>query len=78
MITGRIEVVRGLYTKNFDVGLFGGTHREFDAESESPFPRNLFLDVDVVAPGNVWLRNDVAKVEATGQIHVGGRWPAPR
>jgi outer membrane protein insertion porin family len=77
MITGRIEVVRGLYTKNFDVGLFGGIHREFDAESESPFPRNLFLDVDVVAPGNVWLRNDVAKVEATGQIHVGGEMARP-
>jgi outer membrane protein assembly complex protein YaeT len=77
MITGRIEVVRGLYTKNFDVGLFGGIHREFDAESESPFPRNLFLDVDVVAPGNVWLRNDVAKVEATGQIHIGGEMARP-
>jgi outer membrane protein insertion porin family len=77
MITGRIEVVRGLYTKNFDVGLFGGIHREFEADSESPFPRNLFLDVDVVAPGNVWLRNDVAKVEATGQIHLGGELARP-
>jgi outer membrane protein insertion porin family len=75
--TGRIEVVRGLYTKDFDVGLFGTAHREFDAESESPFPRNLFLNVDVVAPGNVWLRNDIAKVEATGQLHVGGELARP-
>ena len=76
-ISGRIEVVRGLYSKDFDVGLFGGSHREFDAAAESPFPRNLFLDVDIVAPGNVWLRNDVASVEAEGQIHLGGELARP-
>jgi outer membrane protein assembly complex protein YaeT len=76
-ISGRIEVVRGLYSKDFDVGLFGGTHREFDAAADSPFPRNLFLDVDIVAPGNVWLRNDVASVEAEGQVHLGGELARP-
>jgi outer membrane protein insertion porin family len=76
-ISGRVEVVRGLYSKDFDVGLFGGTHREFDAAAESPFPRNLFLDVDIVAPGNVWLRNDVATVEAEGQVHLGGELARP-
>jgi len=76
-ISGRIEVVRGLYARDFDVGLFGGAHREFDAASESPFPRNIFLDVDIVAPGNVFLRNDVAKVEATGQLHIGGELARP-
>ena len=77
LISGRIDVVRGLYSKDFDVGLFGGAQREFDAAAESPFPRNLFLDVDIVAPGNVWLRNDVAAVEAEGQIHVGGELARP-
>ena len=76
-ISGRVEVVRGLYTKDLDIGLFGGARREFDAAAESPFPRNLFLDLDVVAPGNVWLRNDVAKVEATGQLHIGGELARP-
>lgn len=76
-ISGRIDVVRGLYAKDFDVGLFGGAHREFDAAAESPFPRNLFLDVDIVAPGNVWLRNDVATVEAEGQVHLGGELARP-
>ncbi len=76
-ISGRLELVRGLYSKDFDVGLFGGAHREFDAAAESPFPRNVFLDVDIVAPGNVWLRNDVAKVEAEGQIHLGGELVRP-
>jgi outer membrane protein insertion porin family len=76
-ISGRIEVVRGLYSKDFDVGLFGGAQREFDAAAESPFPRNLLLDVDIVAPGNVWLRNDVASVEAEGQIHLGGELARP-
>jgi hypothetical protein len=77
MVSGRIEVVRGLYSKDFDVGLFGGAQREFDAASESPFPRNIFLDVDIVAPGNVWLRNDVAAVEAEGQVHLGGELARP-
>ncbi len=76
-ISGRVDVVRGLYSKDFDVGLFAGAQREFDAAAESPFPRNLFLDVDVVAPGNVWLRNDVAAVEAEGQIHLGGELARP-
>jgi outer membrane protein insertion porin family len=76
-IGGRIDVVRGVYAKDFDLGLFGGAHREFDAAAESPFPRNVFLDVDVVAPGNVWLRNDVAKVEAQGQLHLGGELTRP-
>jgi len=76
-IAGRIEVVRGVYSKDLELGLFGGSHREFDSASESPFPRNLFLDVDVVAPGNVWIRNDVAKVEAMGQLHIGGELARP-
>jgi outer membrane protein assembly complex protein YaeT len=77
MVSGRVNLVRGLYTRDFDVGLFGGTHREFDAAAESPFPRNIFLDVDVVAPGNVRLRNDVASVEAEGQVHLGGELARP-
>ena len=77
LIAGRIDALRGLYAKPFDLSFFGGTHREFDAAAESPFPRNIFLDVDVVAPGNLWLRNDVARVEASGQVHVGGELARP-
>ncbi len=77
LISGRIEIVRGLYGKDFDTSILGGAHREFGGESESRIPRNLFLDVDVVAPGNVWLRNDIAKIEATGQAHIGGELARP-
>ena len=77
LIAGRIDAIRGLYSKPFDVGVLGGSHREFDAGAESPFPRNIFLDVDVIAVGNAWLRNDVARVEASGQIHVGGELARP-
>jgi outer membrane protein insertion porin family len=77
MIAGRIDVVRGLYAREFDLGLFGGAHREFEAAAESPLPRNVMLDIDVVAPGNVWLRNDIAKVEAQGQVHIGGELARP-
>ena len=76
-IAGRIEVVRGLYAKNFELGLFGGVHREFEGDSESPLPRNIALDVDIVAPGNVILRNDIAKLEASGQVHIGGELARP-
>ncbi len=76
-IAGRFDLVRGLYARDFDTGLFGGAHREFDLASESPFPRNVFLDVDVVAPANLWLRNRLAKVEAAGQIHLGGELARP-
>ena len=77
LIAGRIDAIRGLYSKPFDLGVLGGSHREFDAAAESPFPRNIFLDVDVIAVGNAWLRNDVARVEASGQIHVGGELARP-
>lgn len=76
-ITGRIDVVRGLYSKDFDVGFLGGSRRDYTPASESPFPRNFKLDVDVVAPGNVWIRNDLAKVEMQGDLHVGGELRRP-
>ncbi len=76
-ISGRIDVIRGLYNKDFDIGLFGATHREFEPESESALPVSVALDVDVVAAGNVFLRNDLARVEASGQLHVGGELARP-
>ena len=76
-IAGRIDVVRGLYSKEFDLNVLGGARREFEAESDSPIPRNLFLDVDIVAPGNVWLRNDLAKLETSGELHLGGELARP-
>jgi outer membrane protein insertion porin family len=77
VVSGRIDVVRGIYAKDFDLGITGGAQREFGAASESPFPRNIFLDIDLVAPGNVWLRNDIAKIEAGGQVHIGGELARP-
>lgn len=76
-IAGRLDVVRGLYAKEFDAGLAGGARREFGEAAESPFPRGIRLDLDVVAPGNVWLRNDIAKLEAAGQIQIGGELARP-
>jgi outer membrane protein insertion porin family len=76
-LSGRVNVVQGIYARDFDLGGFGGARREFAEDSESPFPRSVFLDIDVVAPGNVWLRNDVAKLEASGQLHLGGELARP-
>ncbi|HJQ98113.1 MAG TPA: translocation/assembly module TamB domain-containing protein, partial [Candidatus Polarisedimenticolaceae bacterium] len=76
-IAGRIDVVSGLYSRDFDVSGLSGTGREFEDATESPLPRNVFLDVDVVAPGNVWVRNDVAKLEVSADLHVGGEVARP-
>ncbi|HEX4825524.1 MAG TPA: translocation/assembly module TamB domain-containing protein [Candidatus Polarisedimenticolaceae bacterium] len=76
-VTGRIEVVRGLYAREFDLSFTSASHREFGEAGESRFPRNIFLDVDVVAPGNVWIRNDIAKLEIEGSLHVGGEVARP-
>jgi outer membrane protein insertion porin family len=71
-VSGRIDVVRGVYAKDFDLSLTGGSRREFGADATSTLPKNVLLDIDVVAPGNVWIRNDIARLEAEGQVHVGG------
>jgi outer membrane protein insertion porin family len=77
-VAGRIDVVSGLYSKDFEVSAFGGASREFEDIAESPFPRNIFLDVDVVAPGNVWVRNEIAKLEASADLHIGGELARPQ
>jgi outer membrane protein insertion porin family len=76
-IAGRVDVVSGLYSRDFDVTAFGGSGREFEELAESPFPRNIFLDVDVVAPSNVWVRNEIAKLEVSADLHVGGELARP-
>jgi outer membrane protein assembly complex protein YaeT len=76
-ISGRIRVVRGLYTKDFDLNVVGGPRREFEGAEESAIPRGITLSVDVVSDGNIMLRNDVAKLEALGEIHVGGELARP-
>ncbi len=76
-ITGRIRVVRGLYSKDFDLNFVGGPRRAFEGPEESAIPRDITLSVDVVSEGNILLRNDVAKLEALGEIHVGGELARP-
>jgi outer membrane protein insertion porin family len=76
-VAGRIDVVRGLYAKEFDLALTGSAHRDFDEGGESRTPRNILLDIDIVAPGNVWVRNDIAKLEIEGGLHVGGELARP-
>ncbi len=76
-ISGRIRVVRGLYSKDFDLNVLGGPRREFEGAQESAIPRDIFLSIDVVSEGNLLLRNDVAKLEALGEIHIGGELARP-
>jgi outer membrane protein insertion porin family len=39
---------------------------------ESPLPKNISLDVDIDADGNVWIRNDDARIEGAVDLHLGG------
>jgi len=76
-ISGQIRVVRALYARSFDTALSGATRRDYGADNESAIPKGISLDVDITAPGNVWVRNAVAKLEASGELHVGGQLNRP-
>ena len=76
-ISGRIDVVRGLYTRDFDVGLFGGAHREFDAAAESPFPRNLFWTSTSWRPATSGSATTWRRSRRRGRLHLGGELARP-
>jgi len=72
---GQLTMLLGAYEKNFDWS--GRTTRTYGAATDLILPENVFLDLQVGAEGNVWLRNDLAKVESSFDIHVGGTLRRP-
>jgi outer membrane protein assembly complex protein YaeT len=78
LLSGRIGMLRGLYTEEFELmGGFGYPAREYSAEETEPLVERLALDVELVADGGLWLRNDVAEVETGFNFHVGGTMQLP-
>jgi len=72
-LRGRLHMLRGLYDEEFELTSFtGSTTREYSPGGLGDLPKNLELDVDVVADGNVWVRNDLVQVESGFDLHVGG------
>ncbi len=78
LLSGRVEMLRGLYTEEFElVGDFAYRSREYSADEVEPLAERLALDVELVADGNVWVKNDLAEVETGFNFHVGGTMQLP-
>jgi len=78
-VRGRADLLRGLWSTDLErPQLFGGPGREY-APGETPHlaPRT-FLDLDVVATHNVWVRNQLAEIEAAVDLHLGGTLERPQ
>ncbi|MGH9391849.1 MAG: translocation/assembly module TamB domain-containing protein, partial [Vicinamibacteria bacterium] len=80
--TGDLEIVRGVYTKDFRLESFslGARTREFapePADSQSP-GGGLELDIRLHADDNLWLKNDFGEVENRAQLVLSGTLARPR
>jgi len=75
MLAGRLSLLRGAYTKEFAELL--AKHVRTDVVSEGQNGATLRLDLDIEAEKDVWVRNDLARVEAAVDLHVGGELKRP-
>ncbi len=79
-LSGRLDVLRAIYTREF--GLEGATG--FGGARVTP-PRvpirdagpSLGLDIEIVAPEEVWVRNRSASVEGSARLRVTGTFSRP-
>lgn len=77
-LAGRVDLVQGLYDRDFDAAaLITEPVRAVSGSEEAGLPENVTLDVDVVADGNVWMRNNLGRLEARAAVDVGGTLARP-
>ncbi|HEX6850726.1 MAG TPA: outer membrane protein assembly factor BamA [Candidatus Polarisedimenticolaceae bacterium] len=77
-LTGRVDLVQGLYDRDFDAAaLITEPVRAVSGAEEPGLPENVTLDVDVLADGNVWMRNNLGRLEARAAMDVGGSLARP-
>jgi autotransporter translocation and assembly factor TamB len=77
-LSGQVRLVRGVYSKDIELtSLLGFGSREYAGTDAELLPENVFLDVDLVSDGNVWMRNKLVQVEARLDLHVGGELVQP-
>ena len=77
-LSGDIEVARLLYDR--DIELTDFLPRLNRALAEAPRPpsaRRVELDLHVVAPGELYVENNVARIEARADLRVTGTAAAP-
>ncbi|MGH9797133.1 MAG: translocation/assembly module TamB domain-containing protein, partial [Candidatus Polarisedimenticolia bacterium] len=79
-LKGWIEIVRGIYGRDFrlEEGAAGRRATELFpvVPAAGPFG-GLNLDLEVRAPGDLWLRNDLGSVEGQGEIRIAGTAARP-
>ncbi len=76
-LAGTVRMLRGSYERDLDLAALLGTARREYSGDDSRLPDNLYLDVDFLADGNVWVRNDLAEIESGFALHVGGTLRRP-
>jgi outer membrane protein assembly complex protein YaeT len=78
VLSGRLSLVRGLYDENFDVTRMGGqAGREIERSALEDLPSGIALDVEIEGADDVWLRNNLGRLEAGVSIRVRGEVRRP-
>jgi autotransporter translocation and assembly factor TamB len=77
-LRGDIHLGRGLYGEDFDfTRVFRTRSREYGPAEQVEVPVRLFLDVDLRADGDVWIRNRMVDIENSMELHLGGEARRP-
>ncbi|MCZ6600567.1 MAG: translocation/assembly module TamB domain-containing protein [Acidobacteria bacterium] len=77
LLTGRVEVRRAKYEQDFKV------EKSLQSRTPPSLPPppgpldSVRLDLDLVAPGQIWVENDFARAEFRADLHVGGTASRP-
>jgi len=83
VLSGNVNLIRGVYSKDFKIerSLLSLGHEEDLAEASEEEPGLLSstkLDLAVRADENLWIINDLAKLEGRANLHIGGTVGAPQ
>ncbi|HXI02254.1 MAG TPA: outer membrane protein assembly factor BamA, partial [Candidatus Saccharimonadales bacterium] len=80
LVSGRLDVIRAVYSKELGLesaaGSFGGSRR-VPHESVSSGGPSLGLNIEIVAPSDVLVRNQTANLEGSARLRVNGTLSKP-
>lgn len=78
LIHANLELERGLYREEFGIGgLFGGATREFTPLEDAGAGAGISLDVRIRADDEIFVRNELARLEAAGDLTISGTADRP-
>lgn len=78
-LEGRLDVVRAVYSREFGLEAAPRFTRSPSAPEERlrPGGPSLALSFDIVAPGEVWVRNETARLEGSARLQIAGTFSRP-